>query len=72
MLTIKLRRTEGDWEWQADIVQLPGTPPVGVGHSKEQAVAHLFLRLSHDGTAQERIQKLLRDGQWGIAEETEA
>jgi hypothetical protein len=69
MLTIKLRKISGKWEWQADLVQIPGSPPIGNGHTKEQAVAHLFLQLSFDDLAQKIITELLEDQQWEIIEE---
>jgi hypothetical protein len=28
--------------WVADFTDLPGSPPVGIGTTKEQAVMHLF------------------------------
>lgn len=31
--------------YRADCLDLPGTPPVGIGSSKEQAVASLFCRM---------------------------
>jgi hypothetical protein len=33
------------FRWNADIKELPGSPPVGFGATKEQAIAVLFLRL---------------------------
>ena len=67
MLTIKLQQTGG--LWQADIQQMPGTPPVGSGQTKEQAVAHLFVLLSYSNSAQGMVRKLLMDHQWEIVED---
>ncbi|MGL4632568.1 MAG: type II toxin-antitoxin system HicB family antitoxin [Leadbetterella sp.] len=41
-----LHRDEDGYDgWTADIVENPGTPPVGHGKTKEEAIACLFLRL---------------------------
>lgn len=37
--------TRNDEKYKADLLDLPGTPPIGEGNSPEEAVASLFFRL---------------------------
>ncbi|MGL5059193.1 MAG: hypothetical protein ACRC62_04350 [Microcoleus sp.] len=43
------RDEEGYEGWTADVLENPGTPPVGHGKTKEEAIACLFLRLMRAG-----------------------
>ena len=43
LVTINLQKIESGW--MADIEELPGSPPIGTGRTKAEAVSHLFLRL---------------------------
>lgn len=36
--------------WRADCLDLPGSPPVGLGETKEMAVACLFHRMMFEST----------------------
>lgn len=36
--------------WRADLLDLPGTPPVGLGRTEALAVACLFWRLMYEST----------------------
>lgn len=42
-MRIELEKSEG--KWRADCKDLPGTPPVGIGRTQEEAVAMLFAKL---------------------------
>jgi len=48
----------GDVEYRADLLDLPGTPSIGEGRSKEEAVANLFYRLLAENNTWVRSMKL--------------
>lgn len=39
--------TQSGSKWLADMTDLPGSPPIGTGATKEEAVVSLFFRLIH-------------------------
>ena len=45
---MEIKIEEGSDHFRADLRDLPGSPPVGLGATKEMAVAHLFYRLLHN------------------------
>ncbi len=45
-MKIKLAKRGGS-VWQADIADLPGSPPVGYGDTKLEALAELFSNVLH-------------------------
>ena len=41
-ITVRKSQRRGGWKWEADIRDLPGSPVVGLGNTKEAAVADAF------------------------------
>lgn len=41
-ITVRKSQRRGNWKWEADIRDLPGSPTVGLGNTKEAAVADAF------------------------------
>lgn len=47
---MKIKIDDCDGYFRADAVDLPGSPPIGNGATREMAVACLFYRLIHEST----------------------